>query len=147
MAEYDIVDISQKFNKSIKQLILIASDCANDNLIFDTIKRKIKIAIDANPLILLQEGGIHIFEYRDYIKNDKFDELFLNTENIITGNDKDLIKKHTSEESEESINGLLSLIKLFREAWHSYSEKEKKIIKKNFKILLSEYCKYLSISK
>ena len=62
MTEYNIVDISQKFNKSIKQLILIASDTVNDNLVFDALKRKIKIVMDANPIILLQEGGVHVFE-------------------------------------------------------------------------------------
>ena len=93
MQGYNIVDISCSFNKSIKQIINCIDMTINNNIMFDTMKRRIKIIIDTNPLLLLQEGGPYIFEYRDYIKNDKFDDLFLNTENIL----KDTIKNDIKE--------------------------------------------------
>ena len=55
-------------------------------------------------------------EMQDYIKNNE--------------NDKD---------------GILILLNMLKEVWIKYDEKEKKIIKKTLKILLSEYCKYLTI--
>lgn len=147
MSDYNIVDISCKFNKVIKQLLLIMSGSVNNNIIFDTVKRKIKIAMDANPLHLLQEGGVYIFKYRDLIKNDQFDELFLNTENLIKDDDMDSIKEISGTMSKESSDGIGALIDILRNLWKSYGQNEKKIIKKSIKILLSEYCKYLSINK
>jgi hypothetical protein len=146
MVEYNIVDISCKFNKVIKQLLLIMESSVSNNIIFNTIKRKIKISIDANPLLLLQEGGVYIFKYRDLIKDDKFDELFLNTEELIKEDDMGSIKEFSDSMSKESNDGIGSLIKILRELWTLYAKDEKKIIKKNIKTLLSEYCKYLSIN-
>lgn len=147
MQEYNIVDIANSFNKSIKQIINCIDMTINNNIMFDTMKRKVKIVIDANPLLLLQEGGPYIFEYRDYIKDDKFDDLFLNTENILKDNNKNEIKECSNNLGDEESNNILNLLLILRDAWKNYSDKEKKIIKKNIKIVLSEYCKFLSINK
>jgi hypothetical protein len=146
MTTYNIVDISCKFNKTIKQLILIMEGSISNNIIFDTVKRKIKISIDTNPLYLLQDGGVYLFKYRDLIHSDKFDDLFLNTEELIKDDDKDSIDELSKGLSKESTEGIDALIKILRELWKSYGNQEKTIIKKKIKILLSEYCKYLSIS-
>ncbi len=147
MQEYNIVDIANSFNKSIKQIINCIDMTITNNIMFDTMKRKVKIVIDANPLLLLQEGGPYIFEYRDYIKDDKFDDLFLNTENILKDNNKNEIKECSNNLGDEESNNILKLLLILRDAWKNYSDKEKKIIKKNIKIVLSEYCKFLSIDK
>lgn len=147
MQEYNIVDIANSFNKSIKQIINCIDMTITNNIMFDTMKRKVKIVIDANPLLLLQEGGPYIFEYRDYIKDDKFDDLFLNTENILKDNNKNEIKECSNNLGDEESNNILKLLLILRDAWKNYSDKEKKIIKKNIKIVLSEYCKFLSINK
>ena len=147
MQGYNIVDISCNFNKSIKQIINCIDMTINNNIMFDTMKRRIKIIIDTNPLLLLQEGGPYIFEYRDYIKNDKFDELFLNTENILKDTIKDEIKECSTNLGNEESNNILNLLLILRDAWKNYSDKEKKIIKKNIKVVLSEYCKFLSLDK
>ena len=47
----------------------------------------------------------------------------------------------------EESNNILNLLLILRDAWKNYSDKEKKIIKKNIKVVLSEYCKFLSIDK
>ena len=147
MQVYNIVDISCSFNKSIKQIINCIDMTINNNIMFDTMKRRVKIVIDTNPLLLLQEGGPYIFEYRDYIKNDKFDDLFLNTENILKDTVKDEIKECSTNLGNEESNNILNLLLILRDAWKNYSDKEKKIIKKNIKVVLSEYCKFLSINK
>ena len=147
MQGYNIVDISCSFNKSIKQIINCIDMTINNNIMFDTMKRRIKIIIDTNPLLLLQEGGPYIFEYRDYIKNDKFDDLFLNTENILKDTIKNDIKECYTNLGNEESNNILNLLLILRDAWKNYSDKEKKIIKKNIKVVLSEYCKFLSIDK
>ena len=146
MIEYKIEDIADKYNKTIKQLINCLDTSVSNNIVFDTLKRKVKVVIDTNPLLLLQEGGPYIFEYRDHIKNELFDELFLNTENIINDKSKNEIKKCSEELGNEESNNIINLLLLLRGAWKNYSDKEKKIIKKNIKTLLSEYCKFLSLN-
>jgi len=147
MQEYNIVDISSSFNKAIKQIINCIDMTITNNIMFDTMKRRVKIIIDTNPLLLLQEGGPYIFEYRDYIKNDQFDELFLNTENILKDNVKNEIKECSDNLGKEESNNIMSLLLILRDAWKHYSDKEKKLIKRNIKMILSEYCKFLSIDK
>jgi hypothetical protein len=147
MSEYNIVDISTIFNKNIKQLLVSIDNSIHNNVIFDTIKRQVRISIDANPLLLLQEGGPYIFDFRDYIKDDKFDELFLDTENVLQDKYKNGITQYANEIGNEKSNNILQLLLILRDVWKNYSNIEKKNIKKNIKVLLSEYCKFLSISK
>lgn len=141
-ASYDIVDISEKFNKNIKKLINIMNSSISNNILFDTIKRRTKIVIDNNPLFLLEEGGVHIFKYREYIKNENIEELLLNYNNMILS-DNDA-KEYLNQNKDES-QDITQLLGLLKNIWEKYSAEEKKIINKVFKILLSEYCKFLSI--
>lgn len=139
---YDIVDISEKFNKNIKKLINIMNSSISNNILFDTIKRRTKLVIDNNPLYLLEEGGVHIFKYREYIKNENIEELLLNFDQVIkSDNDANQYLNNNQDESQD-IKQLLSMLK---DIWVKYSTEEKKIINKIFKVLLSEYCKFLSL--
>lgn len=147
MSEYNIVNISTIFNKNIKQLLVSIDNSINNNVVFDTIKRQVRISIDANPLLLLQEGGPYIFDFRDYIKDDKFDDLFLDTENILQDKYKNEISNYSNNIGNEKSDNILQLLLILRDVWENYSITEKKNIKKNIKVLLSEYCKFLSIGK
>jgi len=139
---YDIVDISEKFNKNIKKLINIMNASISNNILFDTIKRRTKLVIDNNPLYLLEEGGVHIFKYREYIKNENIEELLLNFDQVIkSDNDANQYLNNNQDESQD-IKQLLGMLK---DIWVKYSTEEKKIINKLFKVLLSEYCKFLSL--
>jgi hypothetical protein len=142
MSNYNIVDISEKFNKNIKKLINILNQSITNNILLDTIKRRIKIVIDTDPLFLIEQGGVHIFNYREYIKNEQIEELLFNYDQVIQSN-KDAQEYLNGNANEaEDINKLLGLLK---NVWNTYGDEEKKIVNKIFKILLSEYCKYLSI--
>ena len=139
---YDIVDISEKFNKNIKKLINIMNASISNNILFDTIKRRTKLVIDNNPLYLLEEGGVHIFKYREYIKNENIEELLLNFDQVIkSDNDANQYLNNNQDESQD-IKQLLGMLK---DICVKYSTEEKKIINKLFKVLLSEYCKFLSL--
>jgi len=146
MSKYDIIDISTKFNKTIKQLINILENIAPNNAIIDTIKRKVKLSIDANPLMLLNDGGAYIFEYRDYIKNGQLNELFLNTENIIKEEQKNLLDGYSNTISSDENKNIKQLLLFLRDSWTNMNPSEKKIIEKSIKTLLSEYCKMLTIN-
>jgi DNA mismatch repair protein MutS len=65
--------VSRKFHAVYSPGTFISYDTEScqtitNNIMFDTMKRRVKIVIDTNPLLLLQEGGPYIFEYRDYIQ-------------------------------------------------------------------------------
>ena len=99
------------------------------------------IITKSHPLFLLEEAGPQIFQYRDYIKNES-DELMQNLEETVMNNDQmqDYIKDHTNDK-----DNILYLLGLIKSLWKTYSEDEKNIFHKSLKILLSEYCKYLTI--
>lgn len=142
MSTYNIAEVAEKFNKNIKKLINILNQSIPNNILLDTIKRRTKLVIDGDPLYLIDEGGVYIFNYRDYIKDNQVEQLLLNYDQVIQS-DKDA-QEYLNENSNEAedINQLLGLLK---RVWNTYSDEEKKIINKIFKILLSEYCKYLSL--
>lgn len=140
---YDIVDISTNFNKTIKKLLTIINNSINDNILFDTIKRRTTLIIQSHPLFLLEEAGSQIFQYRDYIKNES-EELFLDLEDTVMNNDQmqDYIKDNNNDSKDIEM-----LLKIIKTLWFKYSKEEKKIIQSMLKILLSEYCKFLTIKK
>jgi hypothetical protein len=140
MSQYDIVDISDNFNKNIKKLILLLNQSLENNILFETIKRRTTLIIKSHPLFLLEEAGPQIFQYRDYIKSDS-DELFLNLEETVLNHDQmqDYIKDNQNDK-----DSILMLLRLIKNIWIKYNETEKKMIRKILKVLLSEYCKYLT---
>jgi hypothetical protein len=140
---YDIVDISTSFNKTIKKLLTIINNSINDNILFDTIKRRTTLIIQSHPLFLLEEAGAQIFQYRDHIKNES-EELFLELEDTVMSNDQ--MQDYVKENSEHT-KDIEMLLKIIKTIWFKYSKEEKKIIHSMLKVLLSEYCKFLTIKK
>jgi hypothetical protein len=138
--KYDILDISTTFNKTIKKLITIINNSIDNNILFDTIKRRTSLIIKSHPLFLLEEAGPQIFQYRDFIKNES-EELFLQLEDTVMNNDQmqDYIKDHQNDKKD-----IVMLLGIVKSVWFKYSPEEKKIIQNMLKVLLSEYCKYLT---
>ena len=70
--KYDLGDIADNFNKKLKKLIntMNESDIVKNNILFETIQRRVSLIISKHPLFLLEEAGSQIFQYRDYIKNE-----------------------------------------------------------------------------
>lgn len=139
--KYDLVEISTSFNKTIKKLINIINNSINNNILFDTIKRRTSLIIKSHPLFLLEEAGPQVFQYRDFIKNES-DEMFLQLEDTVMNNEQmqEYIKDNKNDKKDIMI--LLSIVKT---VWFKYSPEEKKIIQNMLKVLLSNYCKYLTI--
>jgi hypothetical protein len=141
MSKYDVVDIAEKFNKNIKKLLLFMNESLQDNILFDTVKRRVTIITKEHPLLLLEEAGPEIFKYRDPIHNES-DDLFDNLDATVMDNEQFKTYMKDNKSQSESINQLLKMLK---KIWISYSADEKKQVKKSLKILLSEYCKYLTL--
>jgi len=138
--KYDIGDISTSFNKTIKKLIIIINNSIDDNILFDTIKRRTSLIIKSHPLFLLEEAGPQIFQYRDFIKNES-EELFVQLEDTVMNNDQmqEYIKDNQNDKKD-----IVMLLGIIKTIWFKYSKEEKKIIQNMLKVLLSDYCKYLT---
>ncbi len=138
--QYDIVDVSNSFNKTIKKLLLIINNSIGDNILFDTIKRRTILIIKSHPLFLLEEGGPELFKYRDYIK-DNLEDLLNHLEDEVLNHQQmqEYIKDNENEKKD-----IITLLKIVKTVWEKYSNEEKKILHNMLKTLLSDYCKYLT---
>jgi hypothetical protein len=139
--QYDIVDVSNSFNKTIKKILLIITNSINENILFETVKRRTILIIKSHPIFLLEEGGPELFKYRDYIK-DNLEDLFNHLEDEIFDNQQmqEYIKDNENEKRD-----IITLLKIIKTVWSKYSKDEKKILHNMLKTLLSDYCKFLTI--
>lgn len=127
-----MADIYKTYNTTLRELIdLISNELPNEPLM-KTVKRKYTAAITADRTLPLTETGEELFRYRDYIAENKWDELInKDWESVSTTVDVD----------QKSIQHMITLL---RKIWGGYDSDEKKYVKKLIKILLSEYVKFLS---
>ena len=131
-------DLVKNFNKTVKKLIdILDSEFPNDALV-DTINRKYTIAITSDRKLLLTELGPEIYEYRDYISNDKWDDL-LNM-------DWETTALHHLEGTGEDSTGFVNMIKTLKKIWLKYDQTEKNVIITYIKRLLSYYCRYILLT-
>ena len=125
-----MTDLFKIYNKTLKELIDIISNELSEDELVSTFKRKYIAAVSTDNTILLTESGKELFEYRDYIAEDKWDELI----------NKEWTNDIKSNEDKKSIQHIISSL---RGIWSDYDDEEKNHIKKLIKTLLSTYAKYL----
>jgi hypothetical protein len=126
-------DYFKTYNKTLKELIdLISNELPRDTLM-ETIKRKYTAAITSDRTLLLTETGKEVFTYRDYIAQNRWDELI----------NKDWESDTNADIVDVDQKSIQKLIIVLRQIWAKYDSDEKKYIKKLIKILLTEYTKFL----
>ncbi len=150
---YNLEELTDKFNKNLKQLVNIIGDVINTGLdvdnkkeaiaLFETAKRKVNLVINTDPVFMIDSAGAYLYKYRDAISGDDFTDFIMNTEKYISEEDKDDIHTQSKQKSEDEVNCAEMLIKSLRVKWLEFSDIEKKTIMKLVKRLLSEHCKYL----
>jgi hypothetical protein len=119
-------EIIKKYNKTFKKLIDILDNTIPNNNLIDKIKQKYRVALVSDRDLIIEKTGDSIFLYKEYIVNDKWDELL-----------------NLKWESKTENPQFIQIISILRNLWIEYDNEEKKIICKYIKILLSEYCKYI----
>lgn len=137
--------IIDEFNEATIELLNIIEETVKNTdsyVLFKTAKKKINIVMSTDPVFLLDSGGDYLYKYRDVITKGDFDDFILNTEKYIQADDMNEIKNRSSSSSSEEVNSAESIIKYLRDKWCEYSSREKKIIKRLVKIMLSNNCKY-----
>lgn len=123
-------DIFKLYNKTLKEMIdIIANELPDESLVTDA-QRRYNTAILADRTLLLTETGRELFELRDYIADNRLDELI---NKKWSGNERINVDS-------KAIQHILTLL---RKIWIGYDDHEKKHVHRLFKILLSEYSKYL----
>ena len=140
----DIPKISEKFNKNINRLInIIESSNKLTDIELKTLKTAISLGMNETPLLLLQKSGEYIFKYRDYIINNKFEDL-INKDIEIYKTELNNNKKYINTTITD--NKLKEMIEILKLQWKNYNKEEKIYIYKIFTNLLSEYSKYKTIN-
>lgn len=125
-----MTDIFKTYNKTLKKLIdLISNELPNEPLM-TTVRRQYTAAITTDRTLLLAETGRELFVFRDYIADDRWDELI----------SRDWEQSIDANNDQKSIQHMIMLL---RRIWSKYDLDEKKYVQKLIKTLLSEYAKSL----
>lgn len=138
-------DIIEEFNNATMELISIVEDTVKNTdsyVLFKTAKKKVEIVMNTDPVFMLESGGEYIYKYRDVITKGDFNDFILNTDKYIQDDDMADIKNKTSKSSSDEVSSAELLLKYVRGKWLDYSNREKKVVKKLIKIMLSNHCKY-----
>jgi hypothetical protein len=125
--------IAKAYNKALLRIIdILDNELPNDPLI-ESVKRKYRLVVMSDKTLILTETGAELYKYREFIADDKWDEL-INTKW------EDKVDNYDVGDNSEPI---VKLIATLRKIWNTYDNTEKKKIQKTIKIMLSEYSKYL----
>lgn len=129
----------RNFNNQIRELLdLLAAELPNNSLVAD-IHRKFQVALMSDRTLIITETGQELFNYRDVIVEDRWDELInKDWEQEIQNRNPDILEDINN-------NSLKQMIMLLRNIWSNYSDEEKDHVKKLLKKLLSTYVKYLKL--
>jgi hypothetical protein len=131
-------DIIKKYNLSLKKIIEILDDELPSNPLIQTAKRKYQISVTNDRSLLITETGPFIYEYREQVAKDDWDNL------IYKDWSKDINEKSDGKVVQE-MNEIECVISNLRKLWKNYDEVEKKRVTKLIKSLITEYAKYICI--
>lgn len=130
-----MTDRFKAFNKSLKELIDIISNEIPDEPLMETVNRKYKAAVLTDRTILLTELGKELFVFRDYIADNKWDELI--------NRDWETEAQQKAVELGGQHNSISSMIRILRNIWSRYDSDEKSKVKKLIKTMLKSYTLHL----
>ena len=134
-----VVDIAKTYNKTIKKIInKLSLGLPNDPMI-ETIMRKYQLSIITDRTLLITESGPALYEYREMISNNLWEDL-IKKDWEGTVSSVDLPDANMSK-------SIQTLIQTIRKLWDQYDDAEKNKICTYIKILLSQYCKYITINR
>lgn len=130
-----MADKTKTYNKALKKIVdLLEEELPGDALVA-SIRRSYSLAVMEDKTLLITETGPELYNYREYIASDRWDELI----------NKDW-EKEVAEAGVSDSQAIIKMIQTLRKVWTKYGDDEKRRITKYIKLLLSEYCKYI-ISK
>jgi hypothetical protein len=147
-SNHDIVDISDKFNKYIKILTstidvsMSNKKNSDESEYFNKLKKKIFLLIGHEPLVILQQCGPYLYDFREEIFNNDINKL-LNESDI--DNVSEYLNNEVQDENIKDTSNIKKLIHCLKTVWFGYTPDEQKKIVKLLKHLISEYSKYLLI--
>ena len=130
---------NNRFNKYLNILISIIEENTDvDSVIIALARKKIKDIHNINPLLVMDTIGAFLLSNDSHIRNN--DVQFL-----LKYKNKDIFMDSFSS-NEVNIDDLYAVITTLCSTWGTYPLEEKNKVLKIFKILLSEYSKYLMLT-
>jgi hypothetical protein len=66
---YDLGEITDNFNQATISLLDIVDSCVtrDDRALFETVKHKLSLMMNTDPVFVLDSAGKYIYKYRDLI--------------------------------------------------------------------------------
>lgn len=125
------------YNTRIRELLDLISAEIPDHPLIETIHRRFRVALALDRTYVIEETGLELWSYRDFVADDKWDEL------IQKNWEEEIENKNGELMYEVSNNSLKQMVGLLREIWEHYGSDGQEYIKKSMKKLLSTYIKYL----
>jgi len=144
--QFNIVDVSNNFNKYIKKIFTIIGGSLIDNdgeynlEYFRLVKNKAYTVMDELPLLFLENAGKLLYEHRDDIINKNIDGIF----NLDVNKYENDVSNYENDEL-SNMKEITKLFNILKSVWYNYSPEEKNKIFKLLRFLLSEYSKFILI--
>lgn len=129
-------DYVRKFNNKIRELLTVLESDLPKDADMETIQRKFRLAISIDRTCIIEESTHELLEYRDYIVNDRLDEL-VNMDWTKKINDRVSIEKTIVDK-----HSIMEMVALLRNLWTTYDDEQKTFIRKSLKHLLNYCIKY-----
>ncbi len=127
-------EIAKTYNKALKKIIEILECELPGDALVASIRRKYSLAVMEDKTLLLTETGPELYLYREMIAYDRWDDLI----------NKDWEKEVQDASIGDESKAIQKMIQTLRKIWAGYNDTEKKRVTKYIKLLLSEYCKYVT---
>lgn len=132
MSDKKVIEVVNAFNRKIKLLTLDLNNKFPNDAKINRAYRRILLAIDTDPIFVLNNVGAYLYKYRDKIVegNDTF---------FITNDYDEDIKAGKVEEKQKEVQYIMPKIK---EAWKIETKENKDKYKETVKELLMDYAQY-----
>lgn len=119
------------YNRQIKKLLTVVCASAKRNNNLEDIRDRVKIAIDVDPAVVIENTKDYILEYKTYFENDKFDEML--SDDVLN------LNKYNVENKV-----FIELFSTLKKQYINYTQDEKSIIHGILKNLLKFAVEYSS---
>jgi hypothetical protein len=126
----------RKYNNQIRELLdLIDAELPNNSMVA-TIHRRFRVALSIDRTYIIEETSPELLLYRDYIAEDRIEELIQKNWEAEIDKTKDELMYEIDN------NSLRDMVGLLRQLWENYATDQRAYVYKSLKKLLSYCIKY-----
>lgn len=121
--------VCSNFNRQVKKLMTIICINAKRDLEIDDIRQKILVAMSVDDRIAIGNLGPYVYEYKQYIDNNSFNELL--KDEVIN------LKKYNADGASN-----MRILNVLKKQYVGFNNEEKEVVHDIIKNLLNYYVAY-----